>query len=121
MIHIALKLTTILRLIMLTSCSCCSRETVVLGGSHVEGDWNTDVCQETKARIFRDCCKILPSLRVSDFYYNTVILQFLKLKPSRIYFKFTEVSIQLKQLNLSKICKSHKITLCFYNLSMQNL
>ena len=39
----------------------------MLGGSHDEGDWNTDVCQETKARIFRDCCKILPSLRVSEW------------------------------------------------------
>ena len=98
-----------------------SRETVVLGGSHVDGDWNTDVCKETKARIFRGCCKILPSLRVSHFYHNTVILPSLRLKPSKKYYKCTEVSIQLKQLNLSKILKIHKITWCLYNLSMRNL
>ena len=75
---------------------------MVLGGSHDEGDWNTDVCQETKARIFRDCCKILPSLRVSkkvrklsltvleglvenyhNFYHNTIILLFFKSKTEK--------------------------------------
>jgi len=41
----------------------CSTETVVLGGTHQERDYNTQVCPKDKKIIVEGCCRYVPGLR----------------------------------------------------------
>lgn len=43
-----------------------SQDTVVLGGTHQEGDWNTEVCPEDREFIKTGCFHLIPSLKVSS-------------------------------------------------------
>ncbi|XP_023218282.1 D-aspartate oxidase-like isoform X1 [Centruroides sculpturatus] len=43
-------------------------ETIVLGGTSQVDDWNCEVDENDHEKIFKGCCEIVPSLKVSPFY-----------------------------------------------------
>ncbi len=50
-----------------------SQDTVVLGGTHQEGDWNTEVYPEDREFIKTGCFHLIPSLKVSNLVQKVTL------------------------------------------------
>ncbi|XP_067015431.2 D-aspartate oxidase [Anabrus simplex] len=55
-----------------------NQDSVVLGGTHQLGDWNTEVSSADRDFILNGCCKMLPALRRAE-----VLQEWVGLRPSR--------------------------------------
>ena len=47
-----------------------SKDHVVLGGTYDHGDWNTSEDRHASQYSMDTCCKLMPSLKVSEYWEN---------------------------------------------------
>lgn len=74
---------------------CHSMHTVILGGTHQENDYNTNVDADDKKFIYEGCSQLIPSIKNAK-----IVNEMVGLRPGR-----TEVRLEHDIFTTSKLSK----------------